>query len=132
MEVPLKKLSGDESIREVIGSLAKPEAYARGVLGNMAEFKPRDIKPIVRIGTTGQGIYPHYRIESAHGDGSDILGDLNASIETMTAFNGRNHKAMDWTPYEIRGEHWSDGLMTFDEVQTLLGELRRYKGKRGV
>lgn len=124
------KLNGNETIRDVVSSLAKPEPYVRGVLGNMSDFRRRGIDPIVKIGTTGQGIYPHYRIEPANGDGSDIGAEITAFLETMIAFGGRNHKPMEWTAFDVRGEHWSEESMTYDEVQTLLGSLRGYKGKR--
>lgn len=131
----MEKLSGDETIRDIIGSLAKPENYVRGVLSNMAEFRRRDIEPIVRIGTTGQGIYPHYCLEPADrhdADPNDQLKALDQYCETLTAFNGRNHKPMEWSFMEIRGEHWSNGFMSFDEVQSLLGELRGYRGKNMI
>ena len=132
-----KKLIGTETIRDIIPSLANAEEYVRNVLGHMAAFKRRQIEPVVRIGTTGEGIVPHYRIEP-YSKKVETLDDFDVEvarnsllgyIENVAAFNGRSHKKMNWGAFNIRGEHWSSGTMNFVEVQSLLGELRF--GRRG-
>jgi hypothetical protein len=40
------------------------------------------------------------------------------------AFNGRNHKRLEWGAKELRGESWSTRAMSYDDVQILLGKLR--------
>lgn len=119
-------LRGDETLREVSERLSNAEDYVRGVLGNMAKYRRKSLIPTVRIGTTGQGLVPHYRIQPKAND-DDLSTAMESFGEYLThveAFNGRNHKTMDWTALQIRGEHWSRGMMTFEEVQLLLGELR--------
>jgi hypothetical protein len=133
-----RKLSGTETIRDILPSLANAEEYVRNVLGHMASFKRRQVDPVVRIGSTGEGIVPHYRIEPNSKkietlddfDAETVANDFSSYVEHMAAFNGRSHKKMDWGAFNIRGEHWSSGAMNFVEVQSLLGELRSGKKNR--
>ena len=89
---------------------------------------------VVRTGTTGRGIFPHYRVDP--GALQDALKkkfvldeeDAGELINAhFLAFHGRSHKQFDWGILELRGEHWSDGQMTWEEVRELLGKLRQYK-----
>ena len=56
-------MNGSETVRDVAQNLDHPDEYVRMVLGNMMSFRRRSIEPVVRIGVTGDGKVPNYRIE---------------------------------------------------------------------
>jgi hypothetical protein len=83
---------------------------------------------VLRLGTTGRGIAPHYRVQKEHSAIGDLVGHLDSDESGyFTAFHGRTHKQLDWGAHELRTEHWSTRAMTYEEVQSLLGDLRRFK-----
>jgi len=124
-------MRGDETIRDIIGTLANAEEYVRQVLGNMAAFRKDAAEPMIRIGVTGDGIVPYYRIEPFQSRETDhALQGLSEYIEHMKVFNGRSHRKMEWTAFDIQGGNWSSGYMTFKEVQQLLGDLRGFNRKK--
>jgi hypothetical protein len=126
----MSKLTGEETIRDIVSSLGNAEKYTRGVLENMAEFRRQGLDSVVRIGTTGEGIYPFYRLDPVDSETLGAMDNLSQFLEEMAIFNGRNHKRMEWTAHDIRGENWSVGEMAFEEVQALLGELRKFRRSR--
>lgn len=101
----MMKLQGTETIRDVVHMLDNAEDYARGVFGNMADFRKRQIDPAVQIGSTGQGIVPHYRIKPAASGNSfhSDLDDIGEYFKHVAAFNGRNHKDMEWGAFNFEG-----------------------------
>lgn len=122
----MEKLQGTETVRDVVATLNDPEDYVRGVFGNMMAFRRRRIEPAVRIGATGEGLMPHYRIEPASTGNSlkAMADDIGSFIEHVIAFNGRNHRDMNWTAFQLQGDNWCRAVMSVDEIRTLLGELR--------
>ena len=127
------KLPENATISDVLGLLENAEEFVRGALGNMTAFKKKHGSAFVRIGVTGIGAFPHYRVEPA-GSADDFLKDFIAGDKNLerhfTAYHGRNHKQLDWGVAELRGEHWSTGIMNYDAIQHLLGELRGFKAKK--
>ena len=145
------RLPNDVTIRDIINTLRGPDEYLRRVIGNMTEVQSdlrsrQIITPqstvFVRIGTTGEGKAPNYRIEPnpedwlhlalavdfAHRPDSDAQEALEAHY---VAFRGVGHKrAGDWKRGELKEENWSSGRMTWDEVRELRGCLRGYKRRR--
>ena len=116
----LSPLPKDARISDVIETLARPIDYVRGVVDHQFECKRHYGVAYVRIGITGQGIKPHYRIEYLPEQaGRPWNGVFNA-------YRGDNHKVM--VPEEnediLREFHWSSRAMTFEETQALLGALR--------
>lgn len=75
----------------------------------------------VRIGTTGRGIAPHYRVEPIL-DMDTFTGRFE---DYFAAYDGRNHQKFEWGPFELKNEHWSDKDMTYEEIQSLLGSVRK-------
>jgi len=58
------QLPKDATIAVIVGRLRDPVEFVRRVLENMKECEGRFGKPVVvRIGVTGEGVVPHYRIE---------------------------------------------------------------------
>jgi hypothetical protein len=57
------KLPLDATIADVLASLARPESYVRQMLGNLYDCKNEHGSAEARIGITGDGIAPNYRLE---------------------------------------------------------------------
>jgi hypothetical protein len=125
--VSMSKLSHKATIADIISTLNKPVEYVRGVFGNMVDCKKEHGNAFVRIGKTGRGISPHYRVEPELSPYA--IDDAFDPIVEFTAFDGRNHKKLDWEWPEVRGHHWSSETMSYEEVQNLLGSLRNFKRK---
>lgn len=110
-----KSLPKDVTLRDVLPSLDKPKSFVRQVVGVMHEAAKDHGDIIMRLGVTGTGRAPNYRLESAAG-GVPIM-----------ALDGANHKR--WADGESfsSAPNWSTAVMTKDEVATLLGDIRGYR-----
>lgn len=116
------------TIADLVGFLDDPVEYVRGVLTNMTAVKKQHGSAVVRVGTTGRGVAPHYRVEPDLPDIEQILEqDLSPYF---IAFHGRNHEKLGWDHKQLQNDSWCMGHMTYSEVQTLLGSLRGYKGAK--
>jgi hypothetical protein len=133
--MPRDIVAADATIRDVVGRLNKPAEYLRRVLEHMYECKREFETAFVRIGVTGNGRAPNYRIEYS----KDSSGHW-----TYAVYNGLSHQQIDdlgdlgeflLAPLEeieikrpdrsLQREHWSSRAMQWDEVAIVLGELRR-------
>src|SRR5439155_17525249 len=95
--MPQSTIASDAILSDVVATLHKPKEYVRRVLGNMFEFKKTHGAAVLRLGTTGRGIVPNYRVQKDH----DSLSPLVALIENdksvfYSAFHGRTHKQLEW------------------------------------
>ncbi len=125
-------LPDDATIADIAPKLNGPKEYVRRVLENMIDFRKEHGAAVVRIGTTGTGFAPHYRIQKSIIDSAtEIMVGIESSetdeAEYFQAFHGRSHKRLDLGSAELRTEHWSRRSMTFDETQNLLGKLRGFR-----
>src|SRR5437879_5011039 len=89
------------TIADVAGHLTKPTEYVRQVLAKMLDCRRDYAEPSVRIGVTGKGRSPHYRIEYP----SDPFPAI------FDAFHGASHKKLVDEDY-LRDEHWSRRSMS--------------------
>lgn len=114
-----KSIPMDATLRDVLPSLEKPEAFVRQVVGVMHHAAKEHGPIVMRLGITGKGSAPNYRIEGAEG-GSPFM-----------ALDGANHRP--WADGESFSSqtNWSTVTMTKDEVTNLLGDIRGYKGSHG-
>jgi hypothetical protein len=136
-------LARDVTIADLLGTLARPEDYVRGVLENLyaclsqgSGSQKGDL--FVRIGVTGHGIVPHYRID--YFDELDLsskgLGNTSVCV-TFGAFDGRTHKkiavleeaSIQRDESILLDQNWSTRSMTFKEIENLLGQIRDIKKK---
>jgi hypothetical protein len=115
------------TIADVVELLSRPEDYVRGVLGNMFDYRKEHGTAVVRIGTTGTGKAPHYRVQIEIGDLTDFMLGEGVEADYFTAFHGRNHAKLDWGSTELRGEHWSTNGMTVEAVQELIAGIRGFR-----
>jgi hypothetical protein len=135
-------ISNDAIISDILPTLDNAKDYVRRVLGNMAEYQKTHGSAFVRVGTTGRGIAPHYRVQKEYaGPRPDPTAGEMVELEVMsgsadpsvyyTAFHGRSHKQLEWGSKELQREHWSTRAMSYDDVATLLGNLRGFmKGQK--
>lgn len=108
--MPLKP---DATIADVLPDLGDAETYLCRVLEPL--HANRHVGAVVRIGTSGSGAYPCFRICKLSPTGESILAAYN---DNGTQF-----------PTAEGVEHWSSKAMTLDEVKTLLGSVRSSKRK---
>lgn len=109
------KLAPDATIADVLPTLQKPEQYVRVVLANMSACKRIHGNGLVRIGVTGLGQVPYHKI-SYVADGEEVLFD---------AFDGKHR----FDGVEVGTSRWSTATMTFEAVQSLLGDIRGFPRK---
>lgn len=127
------RLAERATIRDVVGSLTKPEDYVRQVFHNLHEAGRRGGEVVVRIGRTGDGKAPHYRIDR-RAPGFSFRADQPAQpiYELVAEFHGRSHKrllAVDHPEDVLVEDNWSLAAMTLEEIKGLLGEVRSAKAR---
>ncbi len=107
-------LSQDATLRDVLPSLDNPENFVRQALGVMHDATKEHGSVVMRLGITGTGRAPNYRLENAE------TGD------PIMALDGANHRR--WPDGEIflAAPNWSTAVMSKDAVANLLGEIRGY------
>lgn len=126
-------LALDSTLADVLATLAKPENCVRGMLENLYACKRELGNATARIGITGGGVAPNYRIEFEHEE--PPLGFPGFKSGTVGVFDGRNHKLIEWindiaqeegtTP--VKDEHWSNHAMSLEDVAVFLGQIRQAK-----
>lgn len=103
--------------------LADPEEFLRNVARNLREREKALQRPCtVRIGLSGSGKFPNYRIEPIMEGDEPSWAELAAK---NTAFGGKSHKVQ---MSGLLSEHWSRTAMTTDQAdmlrQAVIGEKR--------
>jgi hypothetical protein len=110
-------LAPDSTITDVTSKLVNPIAYLGIMLDRLVETQRPDAA--VRIGVTGNGSYPFYRIVRQAPDGREVV---------LGAFNDNG------TPFETAAgsRGWSTATSTRDQVESLLAELRSKLGGESI
>jgi hypothetical protein len=130
-------LTQDSIITDVLATLASPESYVRGMLENMYACKREHGNAAARIGITGGGVAPNYRIEYEHEAYPLRIGAKGFfKVGIVGVFDGRNHKMIKWIDdiaqengIPVQDEHWSCRVMSLDDAAALLGTIRKAKGR---
>jgi hypothetical protein len=100
--------------------LKKPEDYVCGVLEKLYAFRREHENVGVRIGISGRGTMPYYRIVHGAQDRDEhILGTFS-----------ENHKPLAAAILDAVNGYWSTKVMTFEEVQALRGKIPSRHGNR--
>jgi hypothetical protein len=126
-----KDLPPDVILTDDAIKLRYPLRYVRGVIGNMFDFKKDHGDVFLRLGTTGIGAAPHYRLQKDPTTGGTSVGEIVAHLhdgtiaEYFSAFSGLNHMPLEWGRDELITSNWSKRSMSLEEVQKYLGELRK-------
>ena len=105
-------LEKNATLRDVSRTLDDAEEFVRRVSGVMWEAHKAHGDIVMRLGITGAGRRPNYRLETA------------SNGQPFEAIDGNNHEP--WPPGFDYGApaNWSTATMTLDDVRSLLGELR--------
>ncbi len=98
--------------------------YIRNILAN---FVSRGFDPetsVIRIGVSGRGLAPNYKIEKPSFLQTLTIGSIQYTFTVTPActFNGRNHREMtELDDLERHDDHWSNVTSSFAELRALLG-----------
>ena len=104
----------DATLRDVLASLDRPESFVRQALGVMLEVAKEHGPVVMRLGITGRGRAPNYRLENAE------------TRDPIIALDGANHRPWPDGASFSAAPNWSTEVMSKDEVANLLGEVRGY------
>ena len=125
----------DSKIGDIIHLLDDPVAYVNGILTSFVAYRYDPLSSVIRIGTTGDGVAPNYRIEKkSRKRAVTVEGPTKALTVEFTEtpshiFSGRNHRQMAELDDLERGEStWSEATVSFMDLQELLGRLQSSPG----
>lgn len=103
-----KKIASDATIATVWPHLAHQRDYVAGARHKAKQCKDQHGNAFVRIGVTGTGQKPCYRVfYKTPSEGEEIFGsywDMHDPLDSQHAIN----------------THWSTAAMSFDEVHALM------------
>ncbi|MEG3153464.1 hypothetical protein [Sphingomonas sp. RB1R13] len=107
----------DSTLRTVMPLLADRDAFVSRAFGVMHRQTRDHGHVAMRLGITGTGQFPNYRIEDA------------ATGRAIVAIDGANHEPWpDGERFDATGT-WSDSTMSKSDVESLLGEIRNFTRK---
>ena len=119
-------------ISDLVHVLSDPIEYMSGVLSNFVFFGYDRETSAVRVGRTGAGVFPNYKIEEPSVPVTITVGSRQFKM-TMTparTFSGRNHTEMtELDALERHDENWSTHTMTFADLKALLSKLSESRTK---
>jgi hypothetical protein len=118
----------DACIEDAFPTLPNPEEYVRGILESSVSEKFNRDEAVVRIGTSGKGVQPHYSIEEGEGSHTCTLpnGMTMRGYRHRAVFHGRSHKPI--LEDEFKGKSWSSSTATYADVHSILGPLGPRRG----
>jgi hypothetical protein len=108
------KIPKDATLREVRSMLDNPDVLVSRAFGVIHQLAKSHGEVRCRLGITGTGKFPNYRIEAPSG-------------HPIMAINGTNHEP--WPDGEAfdGATTWSEATMSKLEIEILLGEIRNFK-----
>lgn len=106
------QLPPDSTLLSVRSGLADAEDFVRQVFGVMHDVQRHGGSVTMRLGITGKGRLPNYRLERAS-DGAVI-----------DAIDGNTHRSWPEGAQFYGEKNWSSIVMTTEEVRSLVGEIR--------
>jgi hypothetical protein len=113
-------------ISDLVHILPDPIEYVSGVVGNFVSYGYDPETSAIRIGITGTGVAPNYKIEKPRVPVTVSVRSHSFEM-TMTPANtfcGRNHREMtELDDLERHDENWSTDVMSFAELTALLASL---------
>lgn len=111
------KLPSDATLRDLKSMLSDPDAFVSRAFGVLHRVAKDHGDVAMRLGITGTGQFPNYRIEEA------------TSGRPIIALNGANHEPWpEGEKFDGTGT-WSEATMSKAEVEGLLGEIRGFSRK---
>jgi hypothetical protein len=104
--------------------------WLKGILGNFVFHGFDSETSSIRIGITGSGIAPNYKIEHPSRPFVFQIGTQKFKLTGTPArtFNGRSHEEMtELDDLERHDEHWSLATIKFIETRALLARISQSK-----
>jgi hypothetical protein len=112
------KIAADSTIATVWPTLTHQKAYLSGALHKMRQCNTEHGNARIRIGVTGTGQKPYYRVAFVTPEGHEhVWGSFYD-----------NHDALE-EGFAVTS-NWSSVTMTFDQVLEFYADAIGYKGKR--
>ena len=112
----------DNSINDILRGVVDRNSYIQGVLSNFISSGCNPKAHKIRLGTSGEGFAPNYRIED-EAENTLILRDFTIAGTGSRTFNGRSHREMtELDDHPWHSNHWSR-LISFSELQMYAREL---------
>ncbi|MDT0507602.1 hypothetical protein [Novosphingobium sp. MMS21-SN21R] len=110
-------LAPDSTLLDLSGKIDDLEDFVRQVFGVMRlASKEHGAALIMRLGITGAGRAPNYRLEMVE------------TGQAVMAIDGANHRPWpDGSRFDAPA-NWSSSTMTLEQVQQLLGDIRGWRG----
>ncbi|MCK1298066.1 hypothetical protein IVB33_10030 [Bradyrhizobium sp. 24] len=108
----------DSTIETVWAKLVYQKDYVSGALQKMRQCTKLHSNSSIKIGVTGTGQRPYYRVTYKSYDGSEqIFGSFYDTHEPLESGF-------------VKSENWSSRSMTFDELLNFYADKIDFKGKR--
>ena len=112
MSNPLPK---DATFKDLKTPRDSTERFVRNVLGVMGKAQKEHGPILVRMGVTGTGQAPNYRVEDPTG-------------RPIFAIDGANHQPWPEGESFEGSENWSSASMLYEDVEEILRSITGYKG----
>lgn len=106
--------------------MSDPVKYVGGVVRNFALYGYDRETSAIRIGVSGAGIFPNYKIEkpTVAVTITVVSRQFRMTMTPAHTFSGRNHREMtELNDQERHDENWSTNTMTIAELEALLSNL---------
>lgn len=119
------KLEIDSTIQTVAPRLEDTDGYVANALRNASRIKKEGgpgTAVRVRIGITGIGAKPNYRVERVLADGS--------TDGLPVTFRGDNHDPLFNDNEGLDESKWSEATMTDLQIRDYLAEIRNFKPRK--
>jgi len=127
------QIGSDSRISDLVDVLSDPVEYVSGIVSNFVSHGHDREASAIRIGVTGRGIFPNYKIEEPGVPMTITVRSCRFDM-TMTparTFNGRNHREMmELDDHERNDKNWSAAKMSFAELEVLLSKILQNKKKQ--
>ncbi len=120
------QITSGSRISDIFHVLSDAVEYVRGVVSNFVSHGYDCETSAVRIGVTGAGVFPNYKIEepSVPVTVTVLSRQFEMIMTPARTFSGRNHREMtELDDHERHDENWSTDTMSFAELKALLSNL---------
>ena len=120
------QIASGSRIDDLIHILSDPIEYVGGVISNCVYYGFDCENSAIRIGITGTGLFPNYKIEEPSIPVTVTVLSRQFEMTTTPAhtFSGRNHREMaELDDHERHDENWSTDTMSFAELRALLSNI---------
>jgi hypothetical protein len=122
------QMTSNSRISDIVHLLADPIGYVNEVISSFVSYDYDPETSKVRIGITGKGDAPNYKIEEPSFTSPLAVRSLPFEMTVTPAhtFNGCNYTEMtQLDDHPWHRENWSTDVMTFTELKALLSSLSR-------